>query len=181
MASTSRPVWIACVLAAGGAFAMSVMAWIGGLPAVVPSLGPSLLLAAAMPGQRESMPLTLLVGHGVAVAATVGTLVAFGLVGEPSALAAGVTLARMLAIPVALGLTLAGMLVVGRFHAPAGATTLLVALGVVRPGGDLVVLVAATVYVAIIVALFPWAADRLAGRPARARSRQTPRRRAVRV
>jgi hypothetical protein len=178
MASNGRPTWIACTLVAGGAAAMSVVAWIAGVPAVVPSLGPSLFLAAALPGQRESAPATLVVGHAIAVIATIGTLAAFGLLGAPPAFVAGVTVARMVAIPVALALTLAGMLAVGRFHAPAGATTLLVALGVVRPGGDLAVLVAATAYVGLIVALFPWAASRLAGRSPRSR---TPRRRAVRA
>jgi hypothetical protein len=179
MSSTTRPLWIAAALAAGGAAAMSVAAWVSGLPAVVPSLGPSLLLAATLPGQRESAPATLLVGHGIAAVAAVASLAAFGLLHEPSALVAGVTVARMVAIPLALALTLAGMLLVGRFHAPAGATTLLVALGVVRAGGDLVALVAATVYVAGVVALFPWAAARLARRTARVRRRQGARRRAL--
>lgn len=158
------------MLAAGGAAAMSVAAWVSGLPVVVPSLGPSVLLAAAAPGGRESGPVALLLGHGIAAAAAVATLATLGLLGEPSALVAGVTTARMIAVPVALGLTLAGMLLAGRLHPPAGATTLLVVLGIVRAGSDLFVLLAATAYVACAVALFPWAAARLAGQSARSRA-----------
>jgi CBS domain-containing membrane protein len=175
MASTTRPAWIACVLAAGGAAAMSAAAWVTGLPLVVASLGPSLLLAAAAPDARESDAATLAIGHGIAVIVTVATLAVFGLTDAPSALVAGVGLARMAAVPVALGLTLAGMLIAGRLHSPAGATALLVALGIVRPGSEVVLLAVTIAYVAGIVALFPRAAARL-GRAAGGRARRDRRR-----
>jgi len=182
MATTARPVWIACALAAGGVAAMSVAAWISGLPAVVPSLAPSLIGAAAAPGQREHAPATLLAGHAIAIVATVATLAAFGLLGEPPALVAGVSLARMVALPTALALTLAGMLLARRFHPAAGATTLLVGMGIIRPGGDLVVLVAVTGWIAGIVALFPWATARLTRRTTKAKvARPAARRRAARA
>src|SRR5258708_6203765 len=110
MVTATRPVWIACLLAAAGVAAMSVAAWISGLPAVVPSLAPSLLGAAAASGEREHAPATLLAGHGIAIVASLATLAAFGLLGEPPALLVGVSWARMIALPVALALTLAGML-----------------------------------------------------------------------
>ena len=182
MAADGRPGWIACSLAAGGVAAMSVAAWITGLPAVVPSLAPSLLGAAASPGRREHAPTTLLVGHFIAILAALASLVAFDLLGEPPALAAGVSTARMIALPVALALTLAGMLIVRRLHPAAGATTLLVGMGIVRPGGDLVVLVAAIAWTAAIVALFPWAAAHLGERTPRPKAtRAAPRRRAARA
>jgi hypothetical protein len=192
MAAAERPGWIACTLAAGGVAAMSVVAWITGLPAVVASLAPSLLGAAASPGRREHAPVTLLVGHFIAILATLASLVAFDLLGEPPALVAGVSTARMLALPVAIALTLAGMLIVRRLHPAAGATTLLVGMGIVRPGGDLVILVAAIAWTGGIVALFPWAAARMGERtvarpkatrapaPRRARRRWRPARRASR-
>ena len=110
----------------------------------------------------------------------VASLVAFDLLGDPPALVVGVSTARMLALPVAVALTLAGMLIVRRLHPAAGATALLVGMGIVRPGGDLVVLVAAIAWTAAIVALFPWAAARMgASRPKTTRS--VPRRRAARA
>jgi len=183
MAVAGRPGWIACVLAAGGVAAMSIAAWITGLPAVIPSLAPSLLGAATSPGAREHSPTTLIIGHAIAIAATMASLVAFGLLGAPPAFVVGVTAARMVALPVALALTLAGMLLVRRLHPAAGATTLLVGMGIVRPGGDLVILVAAIAWTAGIVALFPWAAARLGERTAaRAKAtREIPRRRAARA
>jgi len=182
MVTAHRPVWIACVLAAGGVAAMSVAAWISGLPAVVASLAPSLLGAAAAPGQREHAPATLLAGHGIAIVASLATLAAFGLLGEPPAFVVGVSLARMIALPVALALTLAGMLLARRFHPAAGATTLLIGMGIARPGGDLIVLVAVTGWIAGIVGLFPWATARLTGRTTKAKAaRPAPRRRAARA
>jgi len=178
--AAERPGWIACALAAGGVAVMSVAAWITGLPAVVPSLAPSLLGAATSPGRREHAPTTLLVGHFIAILAALASLVAFDLLGEPPVLAARMSAARMLALPVALALTLAGMLIVRRVHPAAGATTLLVGMGIVRPGGDLVVLVAAIAWTAALVALFPWAAARLGERttsrakPTRATARRRP-------
>jgi len=179
MAATNRPAWVACALAAGGTAALCVPAWITGLPVVAPSLGPSLLLAAAAPGTRESAPTTLAIGHGIAVAATVATLAAFRLLEEPSALVGGVTVARMIAVPVALAATLAGMLIAGRFHPPAGATTLLVALGIVR-SSDVLVLVASIAYAAGVVALFPRAAKRFTAQLPRSRTRDGGRHRASR-
>jgi hypothetical protein len=179
MASPTRPAWIACALAATGAAALSIPAWITGLPLVVSSLAPSLLLAAATPDARESSAGSLVSGHGIAVVAALAVIAAFGLGSEPSALVAGVTTARMAAVPAALVLTLAGMLAVGRLHAPAGATALLVVLGIVRPGGDVVVLAATIAYTAGVVALFPALAARLAG--ARPATRRAPTRRGRRV
>ena len=150
MVTAARPVWISCVLAAGGVAAMSVAAWISGLPAVVPSLAPSLLGAAAAPSQREHAPATVLAGHAIAIVATVATL--------------------------------AGMLLARRFHPAAGATTLLVGMGIIRPGGDLVVLIAVTGWIAGIVALFPWATARLTGRTTKTKAaRPAPRRRPARA
>lgn len=176
MASSSRPAWMACALALAGAAALSIPAWITGLPLVVSSLGPSLLLAAATPDARESSPAALALGHGIAVAAALAVVAAFGLAGEPSVLAAGVTTARMFAAPAALTLALGGMLAVGRLHTPAGATALLVVLGIVRPGSDVAVLAVTIAYAAGIVATFPWLARRLGGSVPARRTRATSKR-----
>jgi hypothetical protein len=165
---------MACLLCAVGTAAMSVPAWITGLPAVVPSLGASVLAAAAFPDARESGPASIALGHAIAVVATLGTLATFGLTDEPSALVAGVSPSRMVAVPAALALTLAGMLLAGRIHVPAGATTLVTALGIVR-GGDVAVLLASVLVVAATVALFPRLEARLVA-PRRAPRRATPRR-----
>jgi CBS-domain-containing membrane protein len=144
---------------------MSLAAWVTGMPVVVPSLGASLLLAAAVPETPESTPTTLLLGHWIAIAAALVALEALGLWDAPSTLAAGVTWTRMVALPLALALALLGMLVVGRLHTPAGATAMLVASSIVRPGSDLLILAATVAYVAGVVALFPYLTAQLAGRP----------------
>jgi len=181
MDASPRPLWIATLLCAAGAGAMSLAAWVTGMPVVVPSLGASLLLAATDPDGAEGTPATLVAGHWIAIAAALIALEALGLWDAPSALVAGVTWTRMLAVPLALALALLGMLATGRLHTPAGATALLVASSVVRPGSDVVVLAATVLYVAGVVALFPYLRAQLAGHPAAApakrRSRPRPRRR----
>lgn len=159
---------------------MSLAAWVTGMPVVVPSLGASLLLAAAAPETPESAPATLLAGHWIAIAAGLVALEALGLWDAPSTLAAGVTWTRMLALPLALALALLGMLVVGRLHTPAGATALLVASSIVRPGSDVLMLAGTVVYVAAVVALFPYVAAQLAGRPAAALAKRRSRSRVKR-
>ena len=150
-----------------------------GLPFLVPSLGPSLMLAAVSPGREDATPAAIVIGHGAGLLAALAALLLCGLVGEPSALESRVTLARVVAVSLALGLTLATMLVVGRLHAPAGATTLLVALGVLRAGSDTVVLGIAVVYTALLVAAFPRVAAHLdASAPTASRRRPRPTRRA---
>ncbi len=156
-----------------GVAAMSLPAWVSGLPVVVPSLGATVVAAAVAPDAAENAPLTIVAGHAIAVASALAALALCGLMGQPSALVVGVSAARMLALPLALGLTLLGMLLARRVHTPAGATALLVALGILRPGSDVVVLVVSVVYVAAVIAAFPRIAERLS-----AGARVTPRKRA---
>ena len=163
MDGAPRATSIACLLAAVGVAAMAVPAWVTGMPVVVASLGASVLLAAVDSDHPESAPMTVITGHWIAIAAALVSLEALGLWDAPSTLVAGVTWTRMLALPLALALTLLGMLVVGRLHTPAGATALLVASSIVRPGTDLVVLAGSVAYVAGVIALFPSVAARLAG------------------
>jgi hypothetical protein len=76
-----------CALAAGGVAAMSVAAWITGCrPSCLAA--PSLLGAAACARPARARPTTLLVGHFIAILAPLASLVAFGPLGEPPALAA---------------------------------------------------------------------------------------------
>ena len=164
MDSHARPTWIACLLCALGAAAMSVAAWVTGMTVVVPALGASLLLAATDPDARRAAPATLVAGHWIAVGAALVALEAFGLWDAPSALVAGVTWPRMLAIPLALALTLLGMLALGRLHTPAGATALVVASSMVRPGSDVLILAATVLYIGGVVAFFPYITAQLTGR-----------------
>ena len=110
-------------LVSGGA------SWMLGEPLLFPSIGPTVFLLFEMPMEPEASPRNTLMGHLTAL--VVGTLAlrALGLFGAPSVLEAGVTLPRVGAAMIALGVT-QGLLVWRKAaHAPAGATTLIVALG----------------------------------------------------
>jgi hypothetical protein len=97
------------------------------------------MLQTEQPTSDGSTPRNTLIGHAVALLAGYACLAAFGLRSAGPALSAGVTLARMGAAAVSLAVTAAVLLLVRRPHAPAGATTLIVSLGLLRTPASLVV------------------------------------------
>ncbi|WP_019808872.1 HPP family protein [Saccharomonospora halophila] len=106
-------------------------------PYVFPSLGPTVLLFFESPLRRSASALCTVVGHGVGMAAGIGTLWAYGLVHAPSVLTEGLTVPRVLAAATAVGVTAFVLLAVRCPHPPAGATTLLIGLGLLTTGGEL--------------------------------------------
>lgn len=113
-----------------GTSVLAGIAWLSGAYPVVPALGPSLLLAAFRPDSREASPTSLITGHGLAVLCGVLALALFGLLGRPPAFGAGLSLAHVLALSAAMGMTAAAMLALDRMHPPAASMTLFVALGI---------------------------------------------------
>ncbi|WP_026452901.1 HPP family protein [Saccharomonospora iraqiensis] len=106
-------------------------------PYVFPSLGPTVLLFFESPLRRSASALCTVVGHAVAMAAGVGALWAYGLTDTPSVLTQGLTVPRVAAAATAVGLTALVLLAVRCPHPPAGATTLLICLGMLTTGADL--------------------------------------------
>lgn len=108
---------------------LAVVAHITQSPFIFPSLGPTAFLLYYQPMAVASCPRNTLIGHFIG--ATVGwiCLAAFGLLDAPSATVAGVTGARVGAAALSLGGTSALMVLLGAAHPPAGATTLIVSLG----------------------------------------------------
>lgn len=117
-------------------------------PLVFPSLGPTAFLLSYAPTDATTTPRNIVVGHLVGVVAGSIALLAFGLTGEPSAFAAGFTLARAGAAALSLGLTGALMTWMDAAHAPAGATTLIVSLGILTAPHQLVALMTAVAFLA---------------------------------
>jgi CBS-domain-containing membrane protein len=109
-------------------------------PFIFPSLGPTAFLIFDAPRSPEASPRNAIYGHLVGVACAWGALAAFGLLGAPSAMVAGVTLARALAAGLSLGLTSAMMVWLGVRHPPACATTLIVSLGILAKPEQILVL-----------------------------------------
>lgn len=128
---------------------------------VFPSLGPTAFLLSSAPTDPTTAPRNIIVGHLLGVVSGYVALLTFGLTGDPSAFAAGSTLERAGAAAVSLGLTGALMTWTDTSHAPAGATTLIVSLGILTAPHQLVALMTAVVFLAYQGV----AVNRLAGLP----------------
>ncbi|MCE6999103.1 HPP family protein [Saccharothrix sp. S26] len=121
-------------LAAGALVSIAVpaaLAVLTGQPLLFPSLGPTAYLLFATPTAASASPRNALAGHLIGVLAGAAGLAAFHLWHEPPALD-HLTWPRAGAAALALTLTCGGMAWSGMPHPPAGATTLIVALGVLR-------------------------------------------------
>lgn len=122
---------------------MSAAALVTGAPFIFPSLGPTAFLLFYTPTSPASSPRNTIVGHLVGAAAGYLALLIFGLVDAAPALATSVTGPRVGAAAVSLALT-SGLMVWLRVpHPPAGATTLIVSLGILREPWQLAVLMGA--------------------------------------
>lgn len=116
-----------------------------GQPFVFPSLGPTAFLLFYTPLQASASPRNTICGHLVGALAGYLALVVFGLTEAGPAVTAGVDGARVAAAALSLGLT-AGLMVWLRVpHPPAGATTLIVSLGILTRPDQLAVLMLAVV------------------------------------
>jgi CBS-domain-containing membrane protein len=124
---------------------MSVAALVTGSPFVFPSLGPTAFLLFSTPMVPAASPRNTLAGHAIGAAAGYLALVIFGLTDRAPALVEGVQWNRVGAAALSLGLTSGVMVWAGVPHPPAGATTLIVSLGILREPEDLVVLLLAVV------------------------------------
>jgi CBS-domain-containing membrane protein len=135
-----------------GLIAIGIMAFVAevtGEPFVFPSLGPTAFLLFYTPMVAASSPRNTVCGHAIGAAAGYLALVLFGLTTAPPALATSVTGARVGAAALSLGLT-SGVMVWARVpHPPAGATTLIVSLGILREPDQLVVLMVAVVLLVV--------------------------------
>jgi CBS-domain-containing membrane protein len=141
--------------------AMAFVAFVAGEPFVFPSLGPTAFLLFYTPLLPASSPRNTLGGHAIGAAAGYLSLVVFGLTDAAPALASEVTGARVGAAALSLGLTSGAMVWARVPHPPAGATTLIVSLGILREPEQLVLLMLA---VALLVGQ-GFVINRLAGIP----------------
>ena len=122
---------------------MALAALVTGQPFVFPSLGPTAFLLFYTPMLPAASPRNTLGGHFIGVLAGYLALVLFGLTDAPPALATSVNGARVGAAALSLGLTSGAMVWARVPHPPAGATTLIVSLGILREPEQLAVLMLA--------------------------------------
>lgn len=157
-----RLVWAVYVLLNGfiTIVLLSVFAMFTSNPFVFPSLGPTAYLFFFSPLARASSPRHALLGHGIAIICGYLSLLATGMV-LPQGLSHGITWQTGIAAALSLGLTGALMIFLRVSHPPAGATTLIVSLGLISRPSDLVVIEAAV----LVLTLQAFAINRLAGLP----------------
>lgn len=138
---------------------MAAIAVLTGSPFIFPSLGPTAFLFFFTPTAPAAAPRNTIVGHAIGAAAGYFSLVVTGLTLTGPALAVGVTWPRVIAAALSLGLT-SGLMVLARSpHPPAGATTLIVSLGLLRQPLQLLILMLAVVVLTIQAVVI----NRLAG------------------
>lgn len=117
------------------------------------SLGPTAYVLLAHPRSVTSRLRNGLLGHATGVLAGLGALALFGLWSAPSvAETHQESFAQVGAQAGAIAVTLLVLTVADAHHGPAGATALLVASGIARPGPELVSLI---IGLAIVLAVAP--------------------------
>jgi CBS-domain-containing membrane protein len=156
-----RPVWALFVFL-NGFMTIGILAgvaMISGTPFVFPSLGPTAFLFFFTPRTPSASPHHTIYGHAIGILCGYGALLVFGLHHAPPAMATGVSAARVGAAALSLAATGALMILFKAAHPPAGATTLIISLGIVtRPFHLLVIEVAVAALTVQAIAI-----NRLAG------------------
>lgn len=128
---------------------MSMLALVTGTPLIFPSLGPTAFLFFYTPTAPSASPRNTIIGHAIGVLAGYTSLLLTGLTTAGPALAVGVTWPRVIAAALSLGLT-AGLMVLARSpHPPAGATTLIISLGILTRPWQLALLMGAVILLTI--------------------------------
>jgi CBS-domain-containing membrane protein len=130
-------------------------------PSLFPSLGPTAFLLFSTPLLAAASPRNSIEGHLIGVLAGYVSLVLFGLTDEPATIVEGVSARRVGAAALSLALTSGFMVWLQRPHPPAGATTLIISLGLLREPWQLVVLMVAVV----LMVVQGYVINRLAGLP----------------
>lgn len=156
-----RPVWAAFMFV-NGFFTIAMLAALAMVtrtPFVFPSLGPTAFLFFFTPRVPAASPRNTIYGHAIGILCGYGALWLFGLQHAPPAMATGVSAARIGAAALSLASTGALMILLKAAHPPAGATTLIISLGIVTQPFNLVVIEIAVA----ILTLQAIAINRLAG------------------
>jgi CBS-domain-containing membrane protein len=138
---------------------LAAVAKISQIPFVFPSLGPTAFLFFFSPRAPASSPRNALFGHAIGILCGYGSLWVTGLLQAPSAMEEGVNWPRVLAAALSLASTGVFMILLKVAHPPAGATTLIVSLGIVTEPIHLVVLEVAV----LLMVLQAIAINRLVG------------------
>lgn len=107
------------------------VAMVSHTPFVFPSLGPTAILLFYTPLSPTACPRHTLYGHAIGIVCGYSSLLLLGLHHAPPAIESNVDMRRIMAAALSLALTAGLMILLKAAHPPAGATTLIVSLGIV--------------------------------------------------
>ncbi|QNI36952.1 HPP family protein [Edaphobacter albus] len=140
---------------------LALLAEVSGSPFVFPSLGPTAYLFFFSPLAEVSSPRNTILGHAVGLICGYGAFWVTGMHAFSQATGQGIYWPRIFAAALALAATGALMVLFSVSHPPAGATTLIVALGILAKFQYLFVIEAAVV----LLTIQAWVFNHLAGLP----------------
>ena len=124
-------------------------AWAFDEPLLFPSLGATAFLFFETPLAEVASPRNTIIGHLVAIVAAIAAIAAFGLIDARSVYQGGVEPARIGAVAFAVALTGGSLRLLRAAHPPAGATTIIVASGLLDKPGQLVAVAVGVVIVTV--------------------------------
>lgn len=126
-------------------------------PWLFPSLGPTVMLFFESPETPSSRPRNALVGHGVGLVVGAACFYALGLNGQPPVPSGGLTASYLAAGALSVATTTVVLTLLKTPHPPAGATTLIVSLGILTQPTQLAAMAGAIV----LVTVAGWGLNRL--------------------
>ena len=140
---------------------LALLALVSRNPFVFPSLGPTAYLLFFSPLTKASSPRNTVFGHAIGIFCGYGAYVMTGAGAVPFGVHPGIFWPRILAAALSLSLTGGLMVLFGVSHPPAGATTLIISLGIISKLRE-VAIIEVAVFLLVAQALV---INRLAGVP----------------
>jgi CBS-domain-containing membrane protein len=140
---------------------LGLLALLTGSPFVFPSLGPTAYLFFFSPLAEVSSPRNTILGHAIGLICGYAAFALAVASSPPFGMNPGVHGPRLLAAALSLSATGALMALLRVSHPPAGATTLIVSLGIISQPKELVIIEVAV----ILLTVQAFAINRLAGIP----------------
>lgn len=140
---------------------LALLALVSRNPFVFPSLGPTAYLLFFSPLTKTCSPRNTICGHAVGIVCGYGAFVLTGAGAMPFGAHPGIFWPRVLAAALSLSVTGALMVLLGVSHPPAGATTLIISLGIISKPRE-VAIIEVAVFLLVAQALV---INRLAGVP----------------
>jgi CBS domain-containing membrane protein len=139
-----------------------LIAWALQEPLVFPSLGATAFLFFETPMAEVASIRNTIIGHTVGAAVAFFWLNVFGFVGDPSGIVTGFDAARVACVALSLGFTGFFLRLLRAAHPPAGATTVIVSIGLLTTWDEVLVLIGGVA----LLAASAWCLNRLLGVPA---------------